>query len=126
MTGQLDGGSRNIYVAYKLYLAMPCHIIKYQPKITMKKLLLILLLPLAMASCKTYNYTTNIGMTEAEFTQQKKTRTSLIEKTAHRTTYKRVSGWDGERFRNSQYFYFIDGKLVRIADREIVLSDISY
>jgi hypothetical protein len=83
----------------------------------MKKLLLILLLPLAMASCKTPTYT--IGMTEAEFTLQKKARTALVERTAHRVVYKRYSG------QICQYFYFVDGKLVRIAASEFALGEIT-
>jgi hypothetical protein len=82
----------------------------------MKKLLLILLLPLAMASCKTPTYT--IGMTEAEFTLHQKVLTTLVEKTTHRAIYKRLTSQDANGYQTFQYFYFTDGKLVRIAASE--------
>lgn len=69
-----------------------------------------------MAGCKTPTYT--IGMTEAEFSLHQKMLTTLVEKTAHRAVYKRLTSDDGKGYQTYQYFYFVDGKLTRIAASE--------
>ena len=89
----------------------------------MKKLpILSLLLLLFITSCKTPVYT--LGMSEDEFTAHHKAATDLVEKSAQRTVYRR----ENRTFipKPTQYFYFVDGKLVRIDEGErkpyVVLS----
>jgi hypothetical protein len=81
----------------------------------MKKLsILSLLLLFFITSCKTPVY--SLGMSEEEFTAHYKGSTDLVEKSVQRTVYRRVS----TSFipKPTYYYYFIDGKLVRIDEGE--------
>ena len=77
----------------------------------MKKLLFFGLLSLSIITgCKTQIY--SIGTSEAEFRAHNK-GADLIEQTEHTTVYKK---YDHSMFQSTgdKYYYFKDGKLVRI------------
>jgi hypothetical protein len=77
----------------------------------MRKLLLLGLLSLTIiVGCKAQIY--SIGTSEAEFRAHNK-GADLIEQTAHTTVYKK---YDRSMFQTTgdKYYYFVDGKLVRI------------
>lgn len=77
----------------------------------MKKVLLFGLLSLSIITgCKTQIY--SIGTSEAEFRAHNK-GANLIEQTEHTTVYKK---YDYSMFQTigDKYYYFTDGKLVRI------------
>jgi hypothetical protein len=77
----------------------------------MKKLLFFGLLSISIITgCKTQIY--SIGISEAEFKAHNK-HPNLIEQTEHTTVYEKV---DYSMFQNTgnMYYYFEDGKLVRI------------
>ena len=77
----------------------------------MRKLLFFGLLSLSIITgCKTQIY--SIGTSEAEFRAHNRSA-NLIEQTEHTTVYKK---YDRSMFGNTgdKYYYFADGKLVRI------------
>jgi len=76
----------------------------------MKKLLLFGVLSISAIGCKTQIY--SIGTSETEFRSHNK-GANLIEQTEHRTVYKK---YDHSFLQNvgDKYYYFVDGKLVRI------------
>jgi hypothetical protein len=81
----------------------------------MKKLpVLSLLLLFFMASCKTPIY--SLGTSETEFTAHHKGATTLVEKSAERTVYRRSA----RTFSSDPdyYYYFVNGKLTRIDEGE--------
>ena len=81
----------------------------------MKKLpILSLLLLFFMAGCKTPVY--SLGMSENEFTAHYKGVTTLVEKSAERTVYRRES--TSMIPKPTMYYYFVNGKLVRIDEGE--------
>ena len=84
----------------------------------MKNLLTILLLSIVISGCSIPQYT--LGMTEAEFKARKNwtATTELSEASAERTVYKQRSGPELHGFTPYLYYYFIDGKLVRIDEGE--------
>jgi len=53
-------------------------------------------------------------MTEAEFTASQKYNLSLVEATQNHTVYKRMVEADGQRVIANMYYYFKDGRLVRM------------
>ncbi|WP_183566458.1 hypothetical protein [Mucilaginibacter sp. SP1R1] len=58
-------------------------------------------------------------MTESEFTAHHKWATDLVEKSAERTVYKRGStSVVSFVAQPTYYYYFVDGKLVRIDEGE--------
>lgn len=77
----------------------------------MKKLLIIILLPLLLLACKT-RY--DMGITEAEFLAKQKLIPSIASKTPKQTIYKRLLTDDGHGHQTFQYFYFTDGLLTKI------------
>ncbi|MDN5284995.1 MAG: hypothetical protein JWR38_1269 [Mucilaginibacter sp.] len=81
----------------------------------MKKLSILgLLLLFFITSCKTPVY--SLGMSEDEFTAHYKRSTDLVEKSAQRTVYRRTSSSFIPK--PTYYYYFVDGKLVRIDEGE--------
>ncbi len=82
----------------------------------MKKAFLILSLASVLAGCKVPVYT--IGMTETEFTAKQKLNLQLVEATAHRSVYKRAIDFDDKGKQIFMYYYFSDGKLVRMKEDE--------
>lgn len=82
----------------------------------MKKVFFILSLASVLAGCKIPVYT--IGMTEAEFTGQHKLNLELVEATAHHSVYKRANSVDDKGNQTYMYYYFADGKLVRMQEDE--------
>ena len=80
----------------------------------MKKIVTIFAL-FILSSCKLPVYT--IGMTEIDFKMHN--RFAIIsEATSGRTVYKNESYQDNKGHMHYQYFYFVDGKLTRIEERE--------
>ena len=84
----------------------------------MKKLsFLSLLLLFFMTSCKVPVY--SLGMSEDEFTARHKWATDLVEKSAERTVYKRGNTSAVALVAQPvMYYYFVNGKLVRIDEGE--------
>ena len=84
----------------------------------MKNLLTILLLSIVISGCSIPQYT--LGMTEAEFKARKNwtATTELSEASAERTVYKQRSGPESHGFTPYLYYYFVNGKLVRIDEGE--------
>jgi uncharacterized lipoprotein YajG len=78
----------------------------------MKKLFAILLLSFILSGCAVKQYT--IGMSETEFTASQKYNLSLVEATQGRSVYKRVVEADAQRVVANMYYYFKEGRLVRI------------
>lgn len=78
----------------------------------MKKSLFILSLLFIIASCKVPNYA--IGMSENEFTASQKYNLTLVEASRGRAIYKRAVESDGKTVTANMYYYFVDGKLVRM------------
>lgn len=81
----------------------------------MKKLLAIILVVWSITSCKVPVYT--IGMTETEFKAHNKFA-DLFEATEQTTIYKNPYDTDNEGKVLYKYFYFSEGKLVRIDEGE--------
>ena len=81
----------------------------------MKKLVATLFIAAALTSCKVPVYT--IGMTEAEFKAQNKF-TDLYQATANHTIYRNLDHWDDKGQSVYKFYYFVDGKLVRIDEDE--------
>jgi hypothetical protein len=82
----------------------------------MKKAFFILSFLFVITSCKIPVYT--IGMTEAQFTSQHKLNLQLVEATARRSVYKRAVSADDNGNFTVMYYYFVDGKLVRMQQDE--------
>jgi hypothetical protein len=80
----------------------------------MKRSFIILSLLFIIVSCKVPVY--SLGMTENEFTAHHKLATDLVEKSPQRTVYKR--GSTGFVAQPTMYYYFVNGKLVRIDEGE--------
>ncbi|WDF75753.1 hypothetical protein PQ469_17855 [Mucilaginibacter sp. KACC 22773] len=78
----------------------------------MKKSFAILFMSVILASCAVKQYT--IGMSETEFTASQKYNLSLVEATQGRSVYKRVVEADAQRVVANMYYYFKDGRLVRM------------
>lgn len=78
----------------------------------MKRSLIILSFLFIIASCKVPNYA--IGMGEKEFTASQKYNLDLVEASRGRSVYKRAVETDGKRVIANMYYYFADGKLVRM------------
>lgn len=81
----------------------------------MKSLLTLLLLIVIVSGCSMPQYT--LGMTEAEFKAHTKWA-ELSEASAERTVYKQRSGAESHGYTPYLYYYFVDGKLVRIDEGE--------
>jgi len=81
-------------------------------KSKMKRSLIILSVLFIITSCKAPLYT--LGMSEKDFTTHK-FLLQLVEATPQRTVYKRTLELDDhQREIASMYYYFEDGKLVRM------------
>ena len=81
----------------------------------MKKLLFFGLLSLSVITgCKTQIY--SIGVSEAEFKVHSKSA-NLVVKTEHETIYRKLDRTSFFDSGNTYYYYFTDGKLVRIDDK---------
>jgi hypothetical protein len=78
----------------------------------MKKSFAILFLTVILASCAVKQYA--IGMSETEFTASQKYNLSLVEATQGRSVYKRVVEVDAQRVVANMYYYFKNGRLVRM------------
>jgi hypothetical protein len=78
----------------------------------MKKSFAILFLSVILVSCAVKQYT--IGMSETEFTASQKYNLRLFEATQGRSVYKRVVEADAQRVVANMYYYFKDGRLVRM------------
>jgi len=81
----------------------------------MKKLLFFGLLSLSViTSCKTQIY--SIGASEAEFKVHNRSA-ALVVKTEHETIYRKLDRTSFFDSGGTYYYYFTDGKLVRIDDK---------
>lgn len=86
----------------------------------MKKITIALSLILAIAACKLPSYT--IGMSEAEFKSKHKWTAEVVEQTVDHAVYKvQISAIDEKRKRY-QYFYFDNGKLVRLDEGQAIFG----
>ena len=83
----------------------------------MKKLSFILVLAILISGCLVQSTTYNLGMSETEFTSKDKWLITLAEKSTERTVYKKINGQEHNHY-TYLYYYFIDGKLVRIDEGE--------
>jgi hypothetical protein len=83
----------------------------------MKKLSFILLLTITISSCMVQTRNYNLGMSETEFTSKDKWLISVAEKSTERTVYKKITGQEHNHY-TYLYYYFVDGKLVRIDEGE--------
>ena len=81
----------------------------------MKKLTTILFALFILSGCKVPVYT--IGMTETEFKAHNR-MADVVELTPHRTVYKKPDHFDEKNRMHYKYFYFEDGKLVRLDEGE--------
>ncbi|MGY3212313.1 hypothetical protein [Mucilaginibacter sp. HD30] len=86
----------------------------------MKKLVVSLSLILALAACKLPSYT--IGMSETEFKSKHKWTAQVSEQTADHTVYKVQISLQDEKRKRYQYFYFENGKLVRLDEGQAMLG----
>ena len=86
----------------------------------MKKLTVTLSLILALAACKLPSYT--IGMSEAEFKSKHKWTAQVTEQTANHTVYKIQTSFQDEKRKHYQYFYFENGKLVRLDEGQAMFG----
>ncbi|TSD66424.1 hypothetical protein FFF34_003200 [Inquilinus sp. KBS0705] len=83
----------------------------------MKKLLFLILLSVVIFSgCKLPSYT--IGMNETQFKSQNKWTANLVEASAERTVYRIPDTAMPGQPVTYMYYYFVDGKLVRIDQGE--------
>lgn len=87
----------------------------------MKKLTITLSLILALAACKVPVYT--IGMSEAEFKAKHKWTAEVAEQTADHTVYKVQTSAIDEKRKRYQYFYFENGKLVRLDEGQAMFGN---
>lgn len=78
----------------------------------MKKFTVIVAFILAVSSCKVPVYT--IGMSETEFRSQHKLTAQVVEQTANHAVYKIQTSFQDEKKKRYQFFYFENGKLVRL------------
>ncbi|AYL94194.1 hypothetical protein [Mucilaginibacter celer] len=84
----------------------------------MKRSIIILSLLFIITSCAALKnggvpqYT--LGMSEQDFTASQRFNLSLVEATPGHTIYKRTVEVDAQRVVASMYYYFDDGKLVRM------------
>ncbi|MBL4677674.1 MAG: hypothetical protein JKY70_15950 [Mucilaginibacter sp.] len=74
----------------------------------MRRSIFILLMSVAACGCSLKN-NYPLGTSEAEFTKKNKMLIDLAEKSTERTVYKKTTA-TGDLL----YYYFVDGKLVRI------------
>ncbi|NHA04182.1 hypothetical protein G7092_10270 [Mucilaginibacter sp. HC2] len=90
----------------------------------MKQSFIILSILFIITGCAAQKLPYTIGMSEADFNANK-SRIDLVEATAKRTIYKRDIEYDNRpggtmKPTASMYYYFVEGKLVRMERVEIV------
>lgn len=87
-------------------------------QITMQKLLVILYLLFIITGCAALKnggvIDYPIGMSEKDFTASQRINLDLVEATQGHSVYKRRVGFVGEHGIAYMYYYFDDGKLVRM------------
>lgn len=84
----------------------------------MKKLILFLLLAVTISSgCSLQNRVYALGTSEAEFKKHDKWYTTMVEQSEERTVYKKITGQEANHY-TYLYYYFVDGKLVRMDEGE--------
>ena len=85
----------------------------------MRKLSIILLLSILISSGCTifHDRIYPLGTTEAEFKSKDKWLITMVEQSEERTVYKKLTGQDNNR-NTYLYYYFVDGKLVRMDEGE--------
>ena len=86
----------------------------------MKKIIIAFSLMLAFAACKIPSYT--IGMSEADFKSKHKWTAQVAEQTAHHTVYKVQTSFQDEKRKSYQFFYFENGKLVRLDEGQAMFG----
>ena len=86
----------------------------------MKKIIIAFSLIFAFAACKIPSYT--IGMSEAEFKSKHKWTAQVAEQTADHTVYKVQTSFQDEKQKRYQYFYFKNGKLVRLDEGQALFG----
>jgi hypothetical protein len=89
----------------------------------MKQSLIILSILFILTGCAAQKFPYTIGMSEADFNANK-SRIQLVEATAKRSVYKRDIEYDnapGGTMKPiaSMYYYFVEGKLVRMERVEV-------
>jgi len=86
----------------------------------MKKLIATFSIILALAACKLPSYT--IGMNEADFKSKHKYTAEVVEQTAEHSVYKVQTSFQDEKRKRYQFFYFENGKLVRLDEGQAVFG----